>query len=293
MTDSERDKLYGNIDPKTGNFVDLEQPKAVKLNLGPDSFKEKESEEEEIIMMADRATAEVREELGLPEAPFNPGQIRIVKASEWPSEVDDTEGILTDKDVVLVREQEQRLEFLEKALHEIIHVKAAKPQHPNLFHDQESDGRLYTSNLSEALTASLTISLMQRLKDDPLFRDEVEAVLSALREDDPDAKFGDGDIYAVTSEETAGGFHVVVSTFPYQEERKMLNALLWKIFDNTDQFGSPREILVVLLTAMFSGDDGRVCSLLDGAFGDGTTEKFKALGDDVEKQRQFVESLAA
>ena len=154
----------------------------------------------------------------------------------------------------------------------------------------------YFRNLTDAVTQELAKRFyFETVRDNPLFKKET-ATVEKIREGFLRAAKTEKDknrameVFQMRPGERPGFLESV--PFPYKRERDMLNSLLNKLYQkNQDKFKDKEEVFDVFAKSMLDGNLLPVGKLVDRTLGKGTFRKIGELDNDIEKQKEFVETL--
>lgn len=147
--------------------------------------REKTAEELEIISFVNNKTNELLEKFGLKKFDIPATNIHVIPEDKWKEKGRDAFFDLKVQAVDL-RETDSKLVFAKRNFHEMLHFKSGgtlllkKPKEKfvrryrfGLVMPRKRGEKKYFSNLNEATTEELVKRLMSSLKNNPLFRDEI------------------------------------------------------------------------------------------------------------------------
>lgn len=279
---------------------------------------EKTPEEMEIIELMNRVSNEILEQYGIP--PFDI-PLDNIHVFDLPLQTDEQDigGIaLENHQKILVRRSNQKLEFADWILHEILHFKS----HSALKVRTGSDGQevldygyrsglsarqkdtkvLFFDMIDEALTEELTKHAIEKLKNDPnsIFFEEAITTrrIQEEKKDTPGSAgelFGGSDVlfaHYLNPEDEAHhkGFTVRGRSYAYPKERRILYRLVSGIVErNPHRFSDKQTVLDMFIQAKLDGKYLQLARLLESTFGKGTIRALgiaSSSGDD--KGRAFA-----
>jgi hypothetical protein len=273
--------------------------------------REKTPEEKEIVRIINEVTNNLRENYGLENFNVPLKNIHVIEDKNW-EQLTQAEGrsvgfFRMSEQAIMIKEEISRLVFLEKVLHEMVHIKSYQAQQVVGRNDEKDmvidDYRVglmcktregekwYLTNLNEAVTEEVTKKLFKEAiaKDPSLFNLEIyetEKTKKKLPE------YSDDENYWLFLYQEAGKWR----GFAYIEQRKNLNLLLDKLFaKNSDKFKSRDEVFDIFAKAMLDGNIMPLGRLLEKSFARPGRKlilrQLAELDSDIEKQREFIESL--
>lgn len=284
--------------------------------------REKTKKELQIIDLANQATNELRGKYGLDDFDVPAWNIHVIKENEWPEHIKGDAVYAPMLQTVAAREQRSNFGFFGKTLHEMVHFKSynsaqmTKSEDPKLEQYRvgltvvSRDGNnIYLRNLNEAITEDIVKDLALQFSSDALFKKETRQTKDIIKRY-PDAVCADGPLftedtyYAELLDETAWkdavgrmlglerSRKIGAWEFTYQRERKMLGALVAKLFErNGNKFKTKNEVAELFRSAMMTGNMLSLGKLIDGTFGAGTLRKIGELDSDIDAQEKLVETL--
>lgn len=86
--------------------------------------------------------------------------------------------------------------------------------------------------------------------------------------------------------------NIITESFAYQQERKILNTLVDKIFErNPEKFQDREEVFEVFAKGMMNGNILPVGRLIEKTFGNGTLRRIGKLDQDMKAQENFINAL--
>src|SRR6266446_2101249 len=308
MGSSSFERIVGNVSAAEKEnikreFDDRFDDQAFEALVGKE--RKKTPEELRIIALANELTNKLRKEYGLDDFDVPAQNIHIIKEDEWPRLQEATAIYMASLQGVVSRENEASLISMKQILHEMVHFKSyhaaqvTKSEQPELLQYRVGlrvnarDGKsTYFRTLNEAVTEEITIELMYKALQDPLFEKEIRQT-EDLGNRYPDAVTTEGELlfdddtyYArlvdkTTLKDRVGrlfgterGRKISVGHFTYRRERKMFGDLIDKLFEhNTQKFHSPDEVAVLFAKGLMTGDILPIGRLVDGTFGKGTLRK--------------------
>jgi hypothetical protein len=279
-----------------------------------DKEREKTPEEAEIIAIINKITDEVREDFGLEKFDVPAKNFHIVEKDKWGDLIreEGTEGtFVLGEQAVFMSEHISRLVFLERSLHEMIHFKSYHARQV-ISGRQKGDGyfeirignyrvgleccgrsgeELFLTNLNEAVTEEMTKLLFKSViaENSSLFDEEIYET-NKIKKKLP--AYDKDEVYWLFLHQKTGEWR----GFVYPEQRKNLNLLVDKIFaKNLDKFKSRDEVFDIFAKAMLDGNIMPLGRLLEKSFARPGRKlilrQLAELDSDIEKQREFIESL--
>lgn len=270
--------------------------------------RKKTPEELKIISLVNEATNELRRRYGLDNFDIPPKNIHVIKRDDWKNK-----GIVafyaTTKQAVATKEIDIKMTFLRRVIHEMVHFKSynawqATAQEPSrakryrvgLTLSGIKREMLYFFNLNEAITEELTKRLFQTVSTNPLFNKEARSTKKAI-DRRTEITLEDGgivlaaDIYYM-GVGASGQSRIRAHEFVYHREREVLNILIDKLFEqNKDKFKDREEVFEIFVKGAMTGNIMTLGRLIEKTFGKGTLRMLGELGNDIEAQEKFVDSL--
>lgn len=267
--------------------------------------RQKTPEEIELIDVANRLTDEVRTKYGLESFPIPKENVHIIKKNEYPK--GRAPAVYSQHhQAIVICEAPASIAFMNKTLHEMIHMKSYNALQVTTGKDSKLDvyrmglgvktrdgGYLYLNDLNEAVTEEIGIRLLGKLREHPLIKKDIEYTRAFVRDRREELTQRGKDLitqdtFYVSADEDG----IFLTQFGRTKERAILGALIEKIFDvNSDQFKDKEEIFDIFSRAMITGHILQVGKLIDHSFGEGTLRKIAGLDGKLKEQREFVESL--
>jgi len=212
---------------------------------------------------------------------------------------------------VFVGKGSSKVGFAKEIYHEFIHFKSYQAVQRTSKNKTDSyrfglmvysrnGAKHYFENLNEAVTEELSKRFyFQRLKHNPLFKNEIEEIEKVRKIWLSKAKTEEGkelamDIAKLETSKKKGVKEII--TFSYREQRQMLNNLLDKLYrQNKKDFKTKEEIFELFAKSMLSGNLLPIGRLIDHTFGKGTFRKIgeldNGLDNNIKKQKKFLQSL--
>lgn len=313
------ERVVGSASPETKKRL-LEQAEEL---FDDQAFKDLEGQEREktpeelqIISFANEATNELRRRYGLDDFDIPEKNIHIVKEDDW-----DRKKIVafysTEGQAVAMKETDVKMSFLRRVIHEMIHFKSynawqaaadipprAERYRVGLAMRGIKRKMAYFWNLNEAVTEELTKRVFKSMADNPFFKKEAEATKKAIGRRTRIALEGgavipaDDITYMGAEAGVAGraknffGGRKIVRAFTYSRERGILNLLIDKLFEeNKDKFKDREEVFEIFAKGAMTGNIMGLGRLIEKTFGKGTLRMLGELGNDIESQEEFVDSL--
>ncbi|TAK95620.1 hypothetical protein EPO05_03615 [Patescibacteria group bacterium] len=267
----------------------------------------KTPEDLQIIDLANQVTNGLRREYGLGNFDIPSQNIHIINKEDWPN---DKEGAFFTPMLQTIGavEQPSRLVLMKNIIHEMLHFKsygalqfvhgdeARVDQYRGGLTVHTRDGEnVYFTDLDEAVTEELTRQLLKQVAGDSLLVQEIKETQRVMREN-PDAITGTGELlfgeetyYAEIDNQSEV---ITTESFTRTKERAILNTLMNKILEfNGQEFKDREAVFAVFVKAMLTGNILPLGRLIDMTFGGGTFKQIGELDKNIEKQRQYVESL--
>lgn len=152
------------------------------------------------------------------------------------------------------------------------------------------------SLLNEAMTEELTkrFILSPAIQANPLFKQEVEEtnrIRRATVNKSGQPLFNEEFFYAKIGQEK-GKEYVFAKRFTREQERRILNDLIDKIFEKNKAQFSNREVVFNLFTnAFFNGQTMPLIRLIEKTFGRGTFNKIKRANDKISELEALIKSF--
>jgi hypothetical protein len=225
---------------------------------------------------------------------------------------------------IAIREQPAKILFMKKVFHEMIHFKSynalqvTSGDRPELdeyrvglaVHTRNGEIK-YFVNLNEAVTEELAKRFSGKLLNNPLFTEEIEKTRKVITKypqaitDSGEPLFDTDTLYAEVNGKKSWGESVgrlfgaqekakriTTGGFVYQQERKILNTLIDKIFKrNPEKFREKKEVFEVFAKGIMTGNILPVGKLIEKTFGRGTLRLIGDLDTDINAQEDFIGSL--
>jgi hypothetical protein len=288
--------------------------------------REKTPEELQIISLVNEATNEVRRRYGLDDFNISPENFHVITEEAWPRErsVAFFNSMLQ---AVAMREKLSNLAFMKTVFHEMLHFKSYNAAQITTGENPELDEyrlgltvhtrdgkRMYFLNLNEAVMEEMTKRFARQLLKNPLFTDEIKQTRDVMAQhpqavtDSGKPLFDEDTFYAeVQSSKSwresvdrlfgrrmlgSGITKISIEGFTYQQERKILNALIDKIFErNPEKFQDREDVFEIFSKGMMTGDILPLGRLIERTFGNGTLRSIGELDQNIRAQEEFVNSL--
>jgi len=276
--------------------------------------KEKTPGELEIIDIVNKKTNELRKKFGFTDLSIPPKNIYIIPYNApWPKEAEGSSSYYSPiGQFIVIREAESDIARSSKTvlawkiLHEMIHFKSYNSL--KQLEDSSFDGHIvglgssdgdndesFLSGLNEAVTEELTTRIMDKLKDHPRFKKEME-LTNELKKRLSDIKTADGEPL-LSGEEFFIGLNkdnkkIYLEYKELAEEREALNELIEKIFKkNPDKFKDREEVFNLFVKAVVTGDTVSLSQLIDNTFGKDTFKKLSKVRGGIEKEKEYIKDL--
>jgi len=275
---------------------------------------EKTQEQIKIIDFVNEETNKLLAKYNLPEFDIPSNNVHLVDEKAYrelnPLEEDKFTRFSPAYQAVFTSKSQPKFIFAERIYHEFIHFKSYQAMQRVLKDEPEfyelyrlgfmlysRDGKKeYFRNLNEAIAEELTKRFyFQQLRNNSLFSQEVEEVeeirewclAEAKTEEDRKKAM---DMSEVRSSGKRGEKEVL--SFGYWEERGTLNNLIDKLYQkNQQKFHDREEVFDLFAKATLNGNLLPVGKLIDRTFGRSVFRKIGELDDNVEGQRDFINSL--
>lgn len=284
------------------------------MGLGSEIFeheKVKTPEQVEMCKLADILTSEVRERYGLKGFSVPVENIHIFENNLNLAGLEVGGTFIPEHQMVFVREGNSRLSLMQYLCHELIHFKSYGAMQVPVgkegivdYHYRAGLGlrsrdaeRVYFGAIDEALTEELAKRLVEDLKktDNPLFIEEINETKRFLRY----TASGVGNEEVDSTEDVISAYRVsdgadqtLVIRYVYKEQRKVLSALIDKIYKkNKSSFNNKEEVFNVFAKSKFEGGMLRVGKLIDDTFGKGTFRRLGEYNNDIQGLKEFIQGL--
>ncbi|MBI5221306.1 MAG: hypothetical protein HY979_00675 [Candidatus Magasanikbacteria bacterium] len=284
--------------------------------------KEKTPEEVQIIFLANEVANEVVRQYGADDFDIPPKNVHIIKKEEWHNDSADA-NFQSYPQAIAIKDIGSKILLAEMTAHEMIHFKSYGSLHvppsekpvatryrTGLEISSQKDEKLYFTNLNEAITQRLTIQAFDRMKNDPIFADEIRKV-NQLRAryanaKGPDGKpiFTDDTLYACGYQENQGNIfqkifrpkptRITTIDLGYRDARQNLDTLIKKIKEHSaDPDIDEEKIFAAFVRGMITGKILPIARLVDKNLGKGTFRKLGELGSisSIKEQKEFIDSL--
>lgn len=268
----------------------------------------------------------MRRKYGLDNFDIIQENIHVITEEDWPREKS-TAFFNSMLQAVAMREKLSNLAFTKTVFHEMLHFKSYGAVQITTGENTELDEyrlgltvhtrdgeKMYFVNLNEAVTEEMTKKFVRKLLENPLFVDEIKQTRDVIVRhpqavtDSGDLLFDEDTFYAEIEgkkswRESAdrlfgrrvlgsGATKILIESFTYKPERKILNTLIDKLFEkNTEEFQDREEVFDIFCKGMMTGNILTVGRLVDRTFGRGTLRQIGELDQDIEAQMEFVNSL--
>ncbi len=269
--------------------------------------REKTEEELQIIDLVNERTNKFLEKYGIPPYIVPARNIRTLVNCTYEK----VGGYVATRQLIFILKTFSKVEFAAILFHEMIHFKSYNALQINPAKDSNVDyeyrisdyrvglathsrdgNKLFLNNMNEAVTAELERRYIRELTQHPLFKEDLETSDALIREH---AENDDHDVYYVETYETGDPdypWRSEAAKLGYLEQRKILDALIKKILSkNEDTFTDYEEVFDIFVRAMFRGNLVPLARLIDTTFGEGVFRTIAELDEDIEKQKEFVDSL--
>ncbi|MSU54784.1 MAG: hypothetical protein EXS48_03080 [Candidatus Staskawiczbacteria bacterium] len=288
-----------------------------------DSEREKTKEELKIISLVNEVTNRVRRKYDAGDFNIPPANIHIIEDEKWPREKSNA-FFKSNVQGIALREKPSNITFMKTVFHEMLHFKSygalqmTNEENPELdeyrmgLTVRTRDGKImYFKNLNEAITEEMTAKYARQLLNNPLFTKDIEQTEKITRENPYATSVSGGTLFNFNTfyaqieskkswRETVGqllGFQkksirILTEQFGYNQERAVLNVLINKIFErNQDKFKNKAEVFEVFEKGMITGNILPMGRLIENTFSNGTLRKIGELDENIEAQKDFVNSL--
>jgi len=285
--------------------------------------REKTPEEVQIIALANQATNEIRKRYGLENFDIPPENMHIIAEEIWQKEKSDAFFNSTVQGIA-IREQPAKIVFMKKIFHEMLHFKSYNALQITTGESPELDEyrvgltvhmrdgkKTYFVNLNEAVTEEMTKIFATKIFNDPLFTEDLNRTEDIMTRypratADSDKSLFDSDTFyaEVEGKKTRNGSSdrlfgaqekpkkIFIISFAYQQERRILNKLIDKLFEkNPKKFQNREEIFEVFAKGMMTGNILPVGRLIEKTFGHGTLRRIGETDHNIRLQEEFVDSL--
>lgn len=300
--------------------------KEIEKNFNEQSYKslksferEKSAEEVEIINLANELTNQLRRSYGLNDFNVPLKNIHVIPDFFWPrSAVGEAMYIPTMQAVFIMDNSDmnksKKVYFFKRIIHEILHFKSYNALQTintgakdlldeyrmGLIVKSRKGDVVYFSNFNEAVTEEMTKRIIINFFSNPSFVKEAEQTERA------DGLFSEktesNKNFFLRKEKNTSFFRMsgikkadwkmISKFFSYGEERENLNLLMDKIVEkNSGKFKNKEEVLMVFAKGMITGNILPLGRLLDRTFGKGIFRKIGELDKDMQKQKEFINSL--
>ncbi len=279
--------------------------------------REKTAEEIEIISLVNEATNKLREEYGLSPLDIPPKNFHVIKDAKRIRE--DMFALYSSfNQAVVMGDSRNRLFFMSQALHEMLHFKsynawqAEENATPRVYRaglriKKIGEEREYFRNFNEAMTEELAKRLFGGISGHDIFEEEAAETKKAIsskkqvkiseqelvpREDIVYAEEWGGLTLGEKIKSFFGRGKKGYLLFGYKRERAVLNNLIDKLFEkNKDKFSGREEVFKLFAAGYMTGNIMPLGRLVEKTFGKGTLRELGELGNDIDEQEKFVNSL--
>ena len=272
-------------------------------------------EELQIFELANRATNKILNRYGIADFEVPPANIHPILESKWP-ETASKFGQNPEKNAgfyfsgaqtIIYRADPSRLTTASHVVHEMIHFKGFQSQNAVYFPaDDEvgvgvrrsglgvgsNDGAWFLNLLDEAVTVELEGRVMDEIRQDPIFRDEVDFMNQLV---DQLPRLNRKEIYGLRAvpvdDKGEGALEIEFRPRPYVRPRAALNKLIDALYKyNRSDFKSREEVFDLFARAALTGALIPLGRVIEKTFGPGT---FRELGecDTEEKLEEFAKSI--
>ncbi len=273
--------------------------------------KEKDETEKKIIDLVNEETNKTRREFSLPELNIPYENIYLVKHdAPWPA--DSIEGFYSSMDQFLAIKEKKlsgkeypKIVFAKNLIHEMIHFKTfnsvkgnndfldVKPYKEGLKTFPIREEQSFFEDLNEAVVEKLTIEILEKLKNNPLFQEEVEQtemLKNFYQEHAPSVV--DGSEYYLELFSDHGKNILWKESFTRKEEREILDTLLEKIWKkNKSAFPDKEIVFQYFKKAAFTGNLIPLFRLIDETFGPKTSRTLAQKSGRPNEIKEFVFNL--
>ncbi len=327
-----REQEFNNSESKFG---------LIKNKKGDVIERNKNENDLKIINLSNDATNRLLARYGLPSLDVSPGKIHIID-DKFRNKAWDYTSASTKE--IFINDEEFKVILADKIVHEMIHLKSKarfrtiKNNGGGFYLQDKSSGlnnftiskKISFLNLNEAIVEELSKKICSELFKEDIFKDDLQqrdqviannpcADSDMIRErikeneaiavklyDPYDNNFLKRKIAKLKGKKK----EIVYFDFAYYKQRKVLNLLIDKIYENKNNldmggkefnFRNREEIFNVFAESMLKGDLRRVVKSIDSAFGVGTTQKLLKFENGVDKdgkpfndvdgQLEFVKNL--
>ena len=270
-------------------------------------------EELKIITVANRATDRILDQYGVGDfdIPFN--NFHPVPEEKWPEYVARTgtsENAFgtyrLDQQAAAFRVSDSKLAMASEIVHEMVHFKsfqsvtAAVDESGNRVLVKErrvglktalKDGKNAFKLLNEAVTVELEQRAMKEVRQDPMFRNEIEELESIFKEH-PEWRRDSISIRRMSEEESERtGYEYSRRIVAYPRPRAVLDKIVGALYEyNQHDFKSREEVFDLFARAALTGRMLVLGRVIEKTFGPGT---FRELGEcqTAEDLEEFAKSL--
>jgi len=289
----------------------------------PDEFirpiffeREKTSEEKQIINLANKETNQLRKKFNLPELNIPLENVYVVpEEAPWPENFQIQSYYNSLGQFIVISEERikklnnSKLVFAEELFHEMIHFKSfnsLRKLEDSSYegyksglkaHKKNEENLSYFGDLDDAVVEELTISLINGLKEDSLFKKEVEQTAEIKKYLSNQKITGgkpliEGDEYYMNIDEETS--MLWSAHFSRKKERKILDKLIEKILESSNNdynFKNREEIFNFFVEAVITGSIINLGRLVDKSFGKKTFRNIAELDGDIDQQEKYIDSL--
>jgi len=317
-SDEEKEKVKSFLEER---FTDQNIDETEEIEGLQKKELEKTTEEVEMIDLVNKETNKLLAKYDLPESVIPRQNVHIFSQKNYEELRGRTEKstgkahFASYSQAVFMRRINSNIIFTKEAFHEFLHFKSYQAFQKQMTEEgrfnlyrlglafYSRDGkREYFRNLNEALTEELVkrfyFNNSEELKNNPLFKKEVEEIENIRKVFLDNAKTKEDekramDIIEITPVRKKGFKKIrEIYTFTNSEGRDMLNNLLDKLYQkNQDKFKDQEEVFDVFAKSMLDGNLLPVGKLVDRTLGKGSFRKIGELDNNIEEQNKFIESL--
>ncbi len=287
----------------------------------PDKFlktiffeRKKTPEEVEIIKIINDRTNKLRDRFQLSHLNIPQENIYVIpQEAPWPEDFKGNGYHPPMAQFIVIREKlieksySSKVVFAMRLIHEMIEFKSYASlkktgessfdvyRHGLKNYGINKNGKHSFTNLNEAVVEELAIQIFNELKENSLFKEEVDITNQiknyfAKEQIAEQKKLLDEDIYFIGLDKESSKLHW--SGFSNPRERKSLDILIEKIYQkNTDKFKEKKEIFDIFSEAIMTGKIIKLGRLIDQTFGKKTFRKIAENDKDIEAQEKYIDSL--
>lgn len=272
--------------------------------------KEKTNEQLEICNLLNSATNKILVEYGLDKFDISAGSIHIIDKKLNVDGVDIGGTFRAENQLILIRDELQKLSFAHYLSHELIHFKsygAIQVPFKNeekldyeyrsgfKFKNRESNKQFF-GGIDEAITEELSKKIIESIKmgNNKLFIDEIDITNNLSQKYYSKDDLGDL-VYVVLLEKDdprRDKFNVYGEEYAYQEERKNLASLITKITEK-NKYLSYEDVFNLFVAGKLQGNILPVSKLIENTFGIGTFRKIGELSSVGNNKdfKNFIDNL--